>query len=136
MFLYNGLMTYTGDRKQQLDNKHLQWDWKLHYIFQCYINGDASYKAISLWVNINTLSSYDVGTYSILIWKFNSWEDLNWQYHEIMHSTEFSLCLGLPSILLSSASNYNFLCLCYCYYNVIIWSMQKHLVETWNKLIL
>ena len=62
MFLYNGLMTYTADRKQLLDNKHLQWDWKLHYIFQCYINGDASYKSHIL------MSQYK---HLILLWCWN-----------------------------------------------------------------
>jgi hypothetical protein len=88
----------------QIINTHNKWvlsDWNLNYTLQGYTNGDASYKDISSWVNTNIWSSYDTGTYWILIWNFKLWEDLNWQYHALLHSTESSLCLGVTNILSS-----------------------------------
>ena len=75
---------------------------------QCYTNGDASYKDITLWADVIIWSSYDAATHWILIWNLNSWEDLNSHYNALMHSTETCLCLGLPNILLSSLSNSSF----------------------------
>jgi len=53
------------------------WNWTALYITVLQKWG-ASYKDISLSVDINIWSSYDVGTYWILIWNLKSCEHLNW----------------------------------------------------------
>jgi hypothetical protein len=57
---------------------------------------------------VNYGSTYDAGTYGILICILNSCEDQNSQYNALMHSTQSCLLLGLPNIL-SSLSNFCFI---------------------------
>ena len=114
------------------------WDWELHCTLQCYTKRDASYKDISLWFEVTIWSSYDAGTYWILILNFNSWEDLTSQYNALMHSTESCLCFGLPNILFSSLSNSSFyaflphISLLQCYYLM----KANHWIKTCNKWVL
>jgi len=79
------------------------WDWKLHYTLQCYTNRDASYKDISLWVDINIWSSYDAGTYWILIWNL---ELLGIYVMTVPCTYAFNRILSIPR-----STKYSFFCL-------------------------